>query len=334
LYDNVLENGEMTVSSIQKRIRSLATLLFLFASVLVLSLGEGTLGPHIANASATPSPQTIEIYATYYGWFDNTPPGCVTAYSGCAGGSGTFASPITFASDTKEFPLGTILYYPTVQKYFVMGDDCQECSEDWAGHGPDGGPQLHHVDLWLGGKDGSEFDVINCEDALTQGLPDGAPLLTPFIENPPDNEPVSNEPLFDVTTNECFGGASASTIYGRYRNGANKNCLAAPSSSREINAPATTANCRATKDNDVAFDGAFLIVNGRCLQIAGKGVGSPLDFAVCDGGPREQWEINPNGTITWIQYSACVEQTANRIELTKCSNSRAERWTFVAQSSS
>jgi hypothetical protein len=221
-----------------------------------------------------------------------------------------------------------------VQKYFVMGDLCQECSEDWRGQGPDGGPRLHHVDLWLGGQGGSEFDAINCEDALTQGLPDGAPLLTPFIENPPPNEPVSSEPLFNVTTNECFGGAKTSTIYGHYQNNANHECLAAPSSGRTLKPDATTQNCHATKDEDIAFDGAFLLVDGRCLQISGKGVGSSLDFATCTGGPREQWEINPNSTITWVQLSACVDLAGTRIKLSKCSSSPAERWTFVAEGTS
>jgi hypothetical protein len=193
---------------------------------------------------------------------------------------------------------------------------------------------LRHVDLWLGGEGGSEFDVINCEDALTQGLPDGAPLLTPFIEDPPANEPVSAEPLFNVKTNQCFGGATTATIYGRYRNDATHDCLGAPSSSRTLDAAATTENCRATKDDDVAFDGAFLIVNGRCLQIAGKGLGSLLDFTTCNGGPREQWEINPSGTITWIQNSACIVQAATRVKLAKCSASAAERWMFVPRSSS
>jgi Ricin-type beta-trefoil lectin domain len=319
------------VTDIRRRLRGLTSLLIFVASVVTFSLsglGAGSLG-----ASAASSPTTVDIYATYYGWYDNTPPGCATAYSGCAGGIGTYTSPITFASDTQEFPVGTILYYPTVEKYFVMGDSCQECTEDWQGHGPDGGPVLHHVDLWIGGEAGNEFDAINCEDALTQGLPDGAPLLTPFIENPPANEPVSQQPLFNAKTNQCFGGATTSTIVGRYRNNANHDCLAAPSSSRALNAGATTEKCRAVKNEDVAFDGAFLIVNGRCLQINGKGIGSYLDFASCDGGPRQQWEINPSGTITWIQYSACVSQVAARVKLTKCSNSAAERWTFVAERS-
>ncbi|MGH3155575.1 MAG: hypothetical protein ACRDNF_03200 [Streptosporangiaceae bacterium] len=63
---------------------------------------------------------------------------------------------------------------------------CREHA-DWSNPhgGPDGGPGLHHVDLWIGGMDADEFDVIDCEDALTQGKPNGAPLLTPVEVNPP-----------------------------------------------------------------------------------------------------------------------------------------------------
>jgi hypothetical protein len=39
---------------------------------------------------------------------------------------------------------------PTIEKYVVMGDDCEECDQDGSGNGPDGGPHLHHVDLWIG----------------------------------------------------------------------------------------------------------------------------------------------------------------------------------------
>jgi hypothetical protein len=128
-----------------------------------------------ASRSADRSPITtavkpakdVKVYATYYGWFDNTPPGCATAYSGCAGGIGSYRLPITFASDKQEFPVGSVLYYPAIKKYIRMGDDCQECDQDWAGDGPDGGPRFHHVDIWIGGKSSNAFEVINCENALT-----------------------------------------------------------------------------------------------------------------------------------------------------------------------
>jgi hypothetical protein len=284
-----------------------------------------------SSAAAARAPKSVEVYATYYGWFDNTPPGCATAYSGCAHGNGTYKNPITFASDKKEFPVGTVLYYPTIEKYVVMGDDCQECDEDWSGKGPDGGPRLHHLDVWIGGKGGNAFDVINCEDGLTQGMPNGDPLLTPFIENPPSDLPVSTEPLFNSKTNRCYGGATTSTSYGRYANVKSGKCLEDPAASARSGTRAKVAPCNTGKAEDIAFDGAFLVKGKLCLQTASGKPGAAIRFTTCTGNDRQQFEINPNGTIAWIQYSRCIADVAGRVELSKCTSAAADRWKFTAE---
>ncbi len=268
---------------------------------------------------------------TYYGWYDNTPPGCATAYSGCAGGIGSYKDPITFASYVKEFPVGTIVYYPTVEKYFVMGDSCQECKADWVGKGPDGGPHLHHLDLWIGGKGGNEFDVINCEDALTQGLPDGKPLLTPVIIDPPSNLPVSTEALFSVRTGHCFGGATTETSHGRYRNKESGRCLADKGGSGTSGSPLVLATCSTAASEDLAYDGAFFVVNKLCLHTEGSSTGSRLDFTICSGNPRQQWSINGNGTISWIQYLKCLNDVNGAVVLGKCSPSPVNEWSYKAE---
>jgi len=291
--------------------------------------GASTSAARTTAAAAAKQPKQVEVYATYYGWYDNTPPGCATAYSGCARGNGTYAHPITFASDKKEFPVGTILYYPTIEKYVRMGDDCQECDEDWSGKGPDGGPRLHHVDLWIGGKGGNEFDVINCEDGLTQGMPDGSPLLTPFIENPPSNLPVSTEPLFNSRTNHCFGGATTATSYGRYRNAMSRTCL--KDNSTRSGTPAKLAPCTTSAAEKLAFDGAFFVRGKLCLQTQTGKVGSAITFATCNGNDREQWEINPNGTIAWIQYARCIADVSGKVELARCTSRASDRWKFTSE---
>ncbi|HEV2638789.1 MAG TPA: hypothetical protein VGX23_26815 [Actinocrinis sp.] len=104
-----------------------------------------------------------QVWLTFYGWYDNTPPGCATASGGCAGGTGTYSDPITFATDKSEAPTGTIIWVPRVGKYFVMADDCTECDQDWSGQGPDGGPKMWHFGLWLGGQgcsDGQKVSAI------------------------------------------------------------------------------------------------------------------------------------------------------------------------------
>lgn len=283
-----------------------------------------------SSAAAAKQPKAVEVYATYYGWYDNTPPGCATAYSGCAGGNGTYKHPITFASDKSEFPVGTILYYPTIEKYVVMGDDCQECDEDWSGKGPDGGPHFHHVDIWIGGKGGNEFDVINCEDGLTQGLPNGDALQTPFIVNPPGNMPVSTEPLFNSHTNHCFGGATTSTTYGRYKNVKSGKCLQDPSDSARSGTRAEVAPCNGRAAEKLAFDGAFFVVHGLCLQTTGS-FGSAIRFTTCNGNDGQQWEINPNGTIAWIQYSRCIADVSGKVKLARCTGAGSDRWTFTSE---
>jgi len=292
----------------------------------------GTHGPTaVKHAGAS---KELEVYATYYGWYDNTPPGCNTSYSGCAGGTGTFKDPITFASDKHELAVGTMLYYPTVEKYFVMGDSCQECNQDWKGHGPDGGPHLYHVDLWTGGKGGNEFDAINCEDALTQGMPNGKPILTPFITDPPRDMPVSTEPLFNAKTGACFGGATTSVSYGRYANGQTSKCLEDPGDSATSGVPATAAACSSAPAENLAFDGAFFMINGLCLQTDGGKAGAQIVFATCNGNAREQWEIDPNGTIEWVQYTICVKETGSSIELAKCTTQKSEQWIYTDEKKS
>lgn len=282
-----------------------------------------------------PAPaRAVDAYVTYYGWYDNTPPGCATAYSGCATGTGTYRDPITFASYQKEFPVGTIVYYPTVEKYFRMGDECQECQADWTGKGPDGGPHLYHLDLWIGGKGGNEFDVINCEDGLTQGMPNGAPLLTPLILNPPAGLPTSTEPLFNTRTNHCFGGAQTEKSYGRYENDRTGKCLADAGDRSTSGAAAVAAPCSTARDEDLAFEGAFFTVNHLCLATRGAKFGSRLDFVTCSGGPRQQWELGSDGTIAWIQYLRCISDVRGTIKLASCRISRANRdnqWTYVPE---
>jgi hypothetical protein len=72
----------------------------------------------------------VEI--TFYGYPDNDPPGPATAYNcggrnNVAGGTGTYANPLTFASHSGEFSQCEIIYLPYLKKYLRMEDDCAEC---------------------------------------------------------------------------------------------------------------------------------------------------------------------------------------------------------------
>jgi hypothetical protein len=155
-----------------------------------------------APAAAPPSPApvdpaahgTVNVYVTFYGGPDNDPPGSTDiAYPNgrhpAAGGTGSYADPITLATDPRELPPGTVVYEPQLKKYFVMEDDCDECITDWgAGHRP-------HVDLWTAPAGTA---LLTCEDSLTP------PGQVPLEINPPADRPVDPRPLYDAATNRCW----------------------------------------------------------------------------------------------------------------------------------
>ena len=87
--------------------------------------------PGGANGS---SARNITMETTFYGARDNCPPGGAIAYPllhPVAGGTGTYADPITFAGSKKALPKHTRVYVVELQKYFIMEDDCGECDHDW-----------------------------------------------------------------------------------------------------------------------------------------------------------------------------------------------------------
>jgi hypothetical protein len=106
-----------------------------------------------------------------------------------AGGTGTYADPITFATDKDEFPVGTVLYVPVIDKYLVMEDDCAECDTDWSGS------MKWHIDVWMNSDAAANANaVLACEDQWTQ-------TSTVVEVNPPPGRTITTPPLFDTSTN-------------------------------------------------------------------------------------------------------------------------------------
>lgn len=143
---------------------------------------------------------TQSVYATFYGWADNSPPGAAIAYPKgggyptiheTAGGAGTYADPITFATDKAELAIGTLLYVPFIQKYAIMEDDCAECDSDWTT------AHKWHIDLWMN-SNGTESasSLTSCEDQWTRAS-------TSVEINPPADRVVATNPLFAPSTNTC-----------------------------------------------------------------------------------------------------------------------------------
>lgn len=162
-------------------------------------VGSGTGGDGGGDVGAEAG-TTISLYVTFYGWADNSPPGDAIAYPknggfatihDAAGGTGTLADPITYATDKAEFPVGTILYVPFIEKYVVMEDDCVECDSDWSGS------RKRHIDLWMNSDAAEDQNsLVQCEDAWTR-------TATNVEVNPPADRPVTTAPLFVPSTNVC-----------------------------------------------------------------------------------------------------------------------------------
>src|SRR5215510_1704861 len=114
--------------SASKKLRIAAVLA---ATVVLVVLATSSVEAAKKKAKPIPSsgPFTLD-FLTLYGFFDNSPPGLAIAHpvihSG-AGGKGTFADPISFAVAPQVQNVmkpGTKIYIPSLQKYFIMEDDC------------------------------------------------------------------------------------------------------------------------------------------------------------------------------------------------------------------
>lgn len=153
-------------------------------------------------------PFTLD-FLTFYGFFDNSPPGLAIAHpvihSG-AGGKGTFADPISFAvapQVQKVMKPGTKIYIPSFKKYFIMEDDCTSSGPGGIpvqGIGCDGELKagVNEFDLWIGatnkgdnpGGKASNSQMTRCEDRLTANN-------VPIIIKPASNLPVNTTPLLN-----------------------------------------------------------------------------------------------------------------------------------------
>lgn len=165
--------------------------------------------PVTPTPSPTPTPppistpptgdKVISAYTTGYGWPDNTPPSAEISdgvIHSSAGGTGTFADPITVAvghtitgsKDILDYPKGTKFYFPFLLKYGIVEDTCGD------GNTPQNGP-CHTgykgnvwLDLWVGGKGLPASGTLACEDAITD--------IHQVILNPVSTYPVNAGPVY------------------------------------------------------------------------------------------------------------------------------------------
>jgi hypothetical protein len=140
-----------------------------------------------------PAGRTARTEVTFYGAFDNDPPGSAAiAYPvkhSEAGGRGTYADPITFAADPDYMAVGTIVYYAPLRKYFVMEDLCAPCQDEYQAN------KHPHIDFYTGGFDSG---VTACQSALT---PSGQVAVE---VSPPPGRAVDTTPLY--SNGRCISG--------------------------------------------------------------------------------------------------------------------------------
>ena len=152
---------------------------FVFALVSLVLPGNSLLRPDTCVLIP-------EQRITFYGWPDNDPAGNEVAYdcggrNGEAGGTGTFADPLTVAVVAGSFAPCTILYSPYLKKFLRVEDICAICNTtSW-------------VDVWVGGDDDDNDDeVLACENSLT-GHDD---FMHTLVRIPPGTLPVDGKYAF------------------------------------------------------------------------------------------------------------------------------------------
>ncbi|GAC1493988.1 MAG: hypothetical protein NVS2B15_15030 [Pseudarthrobacter sp.] len=144
--------------------------------------------PKPAPAPVLPASSSERIVTTActtaYTWHDNTPAGSAIIshpiLHKTAGGTGTYADPITIAvghskatgQSVLDFPAGTRIYLPSVRRYFIVEDTCGD------GNDPQNGP-CHQgvnangtnstiwIDMWIGGESMSASGANECASKVT-----------------------------------------------------------------------------------------------------------------------------------------------------------------------
>ncbi|MEU3862995.1 hypothetical protein AB0F03_37950, partial [Streptomyces sp. NPDC028722] len=171
----------------------------------------GTPGAESPSPETGGSGQRIDTaFTTGYTWFDNTPRGSARISDPVlhqqAGGTGTYADPITLAvghstaggKDTLDYPAGTRFYLPRVRRYFIVEDACGDGGSPQNGpcHSLKTAPQgaTTWLDMYVGGAEGdSESAVQACADKVTAGTHGG---LNTVVRDPGPGLPVVEGPVF------------------------------------------------------------------------------------------------------------------------------------------
>jgi hypothetical protein len=140
-----------------------------------------------ASAIKTTGPaKQMKIWLTGYSFQDNTPAGSAKVSKPIlhknAGGTGTYADPITVAVPGKGsgiWSAGNRFYLPSVQRYVIVED---------TGASPAPSGDAGHLDMWVDGEGGSKSASDKCMDQITS-------KAATAIHNPASNLPVHAGPI-------------------------------------------------------------------------------------------------------------------------------------------
>jgi hypothetical protein len=171
------------------------------ATVLLVVLGALAAAGGPAGSRRPGRERTVIAYLTGYSYWDNTPPGSAGISHPVvheeAGGTGTYADPVTVAvghtitgdRDVLDWPAGTRFYVPSLRRYLVVEDTCGD------GPRPQDGPchaaypsgASTWLDVWVGGADAPRSWSDACMRAITQ--------VTRVLVDPAPGHRVSAGPL-------------------------------------------------------------------------------------------------------------------------------------------
>jgi hypothetical protein len=157
-----------------------------------------------AGPVAPPVSRTFRGYLTGYTFWDNTPPGSSAiarpVIRSRAGGTGTYADPITIAvghriegsRQTLDFPEGTRFYIPRLRKYAIVEDVCGDGPRPQEGPCHSGHRGLPWLDIWIGGRSQSPETADVCARRIT--------AVQDFIIHPEPGLPVDPG---EIAANGC-----------------------------------------------------------------------------------------------------------------------------------
>lgn len=195
------------------------------AAVFVLAVAvSGTVWYQHYFGRSAGTEKYLNAYTTGYTYYDNTPPGSATIshpiLHSKAGGTGTFADPITVAvghnlssgQDVLDYPAGTLFYIPNVRRYFIVEDTCGDGGTPQNGPCHTGYPSgtTTWLDIWIDGQSGAESAVQDCASQVT----DANGEVHVAIQNPASNYVVVSGPVFQNGQCTQLYGNTVATVGG------------------------------------------------------------------------------------------------------------------------